>query len=585
MMASAALRRVGGPHARAMARGPHQLVHPFSTLTSNSARIDNHHHHHMSSPEAADSTPSAPINNEKRKTTALDFDSPRSAHGTKTMAELLRAILVYTSCQIQPVVDNAGSLINMSRMVVGNTLTDAVLGQTFYKHFCAGKDTDSIRPKIEQLRNDGNVGAILDYAAENEGEECTADNGKAIVTQPPYSQPARIYEYKSESDCDHHVDTFLSCIRSVRDTTPDGFAAMKLTALGQPQLLERLSTAILESQKLFFQCDANSDGKVSHEEFASTYEQLFTDAEEKLPELLTRLDPFHTGEIDYIEWSRLLRPEDLPRITSTCKDIGPLAMATPSEEELQLYNKMHARLRKLADEAADCGVRLLVDAEQHKFQPAIDSLVLDLQQEYNALDRTDTPTIFQTYQCYKKETMGKIKVDLERSRRFGYHFACKLVRGAYMQHERERAKEMDYPDPIHETIEDTHNMYDEAVEYLLKNYAKENGKIEVMIASHNQQSIEKAIQLTEKYGIDGPVLSFAQLLGMSDNLTNTLGSNGYRAYKYTPYGEVHEVIPYLLRRAQENSGMLKNGGSSELVLLLRELKRRLTPSSLERGSA
>ena len=228
---------------------------------------------------------------------------------------------------------------------------------------------------------------------------------------------------------------------------------------------------------------------------------------------------------------------------------------------------------------------LLIDAEHHKYQTAIDSVVLDLQQEYNALDRTDSPTIFHTYQCYKKETMPKIKIDLERSQRFGYHFAGKLVRGAYMQHERERAEEMGYPDPIHETIEDTHNTYDEAVEYLLKNYAENNGKIEVMIASHNQQSIEKAIQLTEKYSIDGPVLSFAQLLGMSDNLTNTLGTNGYRAYKYTPYGEVHEVIPYLLRRAQENSGMLKNGGSSELMLLLRELKRRLTPGSLDRSSA
>ena len=234
--------------------------------------------------------------------------------------------------------------------------------------------------------------------------------------------------------------------------------------------------------------------------------------------------------------------------------------------------------------STDCGVRLLIDAEQHKFQPAIDSLVLDLQQEYNAFERAVAPTIFHTYQCYKKETMGKIKVDLERSQRFGYHFAGKLVRGAYMMHERERAQEMGYPDPIHETIEDTHNTYDEAVEYLLKKYAENNGKIEVMIASHNQQSIEKAIQLTEKYNIDGPVLSFAQLLGMSDNLTNTLGTNGYRAYKYTPYGEVHEVIPYLLRRAQENSGMLKNGGSSELVLLLQELKRRLTPSNLQRSS-
>mmetsp|Transcript_38546 Transcript_38546/g.84604 ORF Transcript_38546/g.84604 Transcript_38546/m.84604 type:complete len:606 (-) Transcript_38546:79-1896(-) len=551
----------------------------FSTLHPhdiNPLSLNLHRPAGFEEPSASTSTP----DRSSTSAVSLNFESPISAHGDKTTTELLRAILVYTLCQIQPLVDHAGSLINASRNVFGNKITDTVLRHTFFMQFCAGEDTESIRPRIESMQK-ANVGAILDYAAENEGEDSA--EGPSIVTQPPYNQPARTYEYKSENDCDRHVETFLSCIRSVRDVTPDGFAALKVTALGNPFLLERLSTAITESRKLLAMFDVNGDGVITKEDFATTYEALFTDADDRLPELLTRLDPFDKNEIDYIEWSRLLRPEDLPRITASCAEIGPLALACPSDEELRLMETMHQRLRTLADEAENCGVRLLIDAEQFKFQPAIDNLVLDLQQEYNSIDRTDTPVIFHTYQCYLKETMDKIRLDLERSQRYSYHFAAKLVRGAYLHHERCAANKMGYDDPIHGTIEDTHATYDSAVEYLLRSYAEDNANVEFMCATHNQKSIEKAIQLTREYGLDPnepPIVHFAQLLGMSDNLTNTLGVNGYRAYKYVPYGKVDEVMPYLLRRAQENSGMLAHGGSMELDLLVRELKRRMTPRLL-----
>ena len=338
--------------------------------------------------------------------------------------------------------------------------------------------------------------------------------------------------------------------------------------------------------------------------FLSCTRHFFNDADEKLPELLQLLDPEDKGEVDYITWSKLLTPQDLPAITASCREIGPLGRATPTEEEVELMEKMHARAHSLAEEAFQNGARLLIDAEQGRFQPAIDNLTLELQQKYNAKDKSDTPIIFNTYQCYLKDTLEHIVVDVERSERFNYHFAAKLVRGAYRESEVELAETMGYPSPIHDTIEDTHQCYNDAVAFLLRHSVKTDKQLEIMCATHNQESIEKAIEVMNECGIDrsSPTLHFAQLFGMSgmqnsgaykcadclchrrssqhlscpasDNLTYNLGKHGYRAYKYVPYGQVKEVMPYLMRRAQENSAMMGNA-SRELVLLKSELLRRM----------
>ena len=291
------------------------------------------------------------------------------------------------------------------------------------------------------------------------------------------------------------------------------------------------------------------------------------------------LDPEDTGMVDYITWSKLLSPHDLPSITKSCREHGPLQLATPTEKEVKLIERMHERAHDLAEEAFQSGTRLLIDAEQCRFQPAIDNLVLELQQTYNATDKSDIPIIFNTYQCYLKDVIDHIEMDLERSERFNYHFACKLVRGAYMESERAKAEKDGYPSPIHDTVEDTHKSYNDAVALLLNHSVNTNKQVEVMCATHNQESIEKAIATMNECGIDrsAPTLHFAQLYGMSDNLTYNLGKSGFRAYKYVPYGEVAEVMPYLMRRAQENSSLMGNA-SRELSLLRSELFRRMKRS-------
>lgn len=317
--------------------------------------------------------------------------------------------------------------------------------------------------------------------------------------------------------------------------------------------------------------------------FRSFCRRFFNYTDTSIADIFEQFDSNHTGTVDYITWSMNLRPKDLPELTANCKEVGPLARATPNEEEVELIEAMFNRGRLLATHASEVGTRLLIDAEQVRFQPAIDNLVLELQQTFNAVGDTNRPVIYNTYQCYLKDAIERLRTDILRSERFDYHFGAKLVRGAYMESERADAIKAGLQSPIHDSIEDTHTAYGAAVDFLLQEIAKRNvgnRRIELMCATHNQQSIEEAIKGMELYQIDkqSSAVSFAQLYGMSDHLTFNLGRHGYRAYKYVPYGAVHEVMPYLLRRARENSAIV-GGAAAEFSMILNELGGRLRFSS------
>mmetsp|Transcript_4162 Transcript_4162/g.9343 ORF Transcript_4162/g.9343 Transcript_4162/m.9343 type:complete len:609 (-) Transcript_4162:253-2079(-) len=538
----------------------------FSTsLDASTVDPDNH-----DGPTLAHRAPSSP--------SRINFSDSVSAHGSKTTLDLFRAIAVFKACQLEFLVKHAEALLNASRTLLGSTLTNSLVKYTFFRHFCAGENSADMKPVIHMLEQN-NIGPILDYAAESEGgkdDDAISDGEDGIFTQPPFNQPARVYDYKSEKDCDRHVQIFKKCIRSVRDVSPThGFAALKVTALGNPELLERMSTVIVEVKNLFSKFDRKGTGLICREDFIHCYEKYFYADDQKLTKIIRLLDPNNTGMIDCISFSQLLTPCKLPNFTQKCKEIGPLALATPSSDEIILMKAMRERLHTLAKDAVYCGTKLLIDAEHAKYQPAIDNLVLELQQKYNARDRTERPFIFNTYQCYLKDSAERITTDLKRSERFSFHFAAKLVRGAYMVHERERAKKNNLPSPIHDTAENTHRCYDEVIELLLRHRARHGPGLEIMIATHNKESIERAVSLMSELDI-GPSdesVHFAQLYGMSDNLTFTLGNHGYNAFKYLPYGEVQEVVPYLVRRAQENGDMLGNAGT-EVSLLLDELRKR-----------
>jgi proline dehydrogenase len=271
--------------------------------------------------------------------------------------------------------------------------------------------------------------------------------------------------------------------------------------------------------------------------------------------------------MDFVDSSRSMNIEVISQLISICRNPGPLFKVALTQEELGLAKALFARLDRLAHMANELGVKLMIDAEQTYFQPCIDANVLRLQRLHNR----GSATIYGTYQCYLKDADARVSEDLERSKREGWYFAAKLVRGAYMVSERKLAAEQGVPSPVHDTIAATHASYHKNVELLLRD---ENA--EVMIATHNQASCEFAAKKMDELGLPrrGSGVHFGQLLGMSDHITFTLGLCGYSAFKYLPYGHVHEVLPYLIRRAQENSGLMA-GAVHERRMIRDEVTRRV----------
>lgn len=376
--------------------------------------------------EGKTSTPGSP-----KKLPVPDFSDAKAAYESKSTMELLRAMVVFQLCRIPFLVKHSETLLSTSRKIIGGTIQDAVLKATLFGHFCAGEDEKRIQPVILNMQKSG-IGSILDYAHEDDGSsaEEQQENPTTLDVNTVFQEAntkVRVYDYESEQQCDRHVDTFKKCINSVKNLDADGYAAIKVTALGNPKLLEKMSRALREVKNLYSKFDVDKDGFIAKAEFEQGYKFFFReDSETDLEEMFELLDPDHTGRVDFLTWSMLLSPSDLPRITSKCREIGPLALVSPTEEEVELMEAMFNRGHELAKEASKCGTRLLIDAEQYRFQPAIDNLVLDLQRNYNATDKADSPIIYNTYQCYLKDTSERLRMDMERSERYSYHFGAKV---------------------------------------------------------------------------------------------------------------------------------------------------------------
>lgn len=507
----------------------------------------------------------------------LNFDDAEKAFQSKTTWEIMRSLLVFRVCKISWLVQKADTVLKWSKRLFTPYLVNIVVDYTFYRQFVAGANGEGIKKTLQHLERNG-IHSVLDYAAEDDVDEETgvaqsrALGGISSAEDLRTSTVvARTYRYEDEEACDKRMEHFLESIRAAAEVDAQGFAAIKVTALGNPKLLERVSTALLAVRDLFRVMDENNDGLVDVEEFKRVYARLFTSSHEEIQGEFERLDTNKDGKVDYICFTKGINIYRGAEIASRCKNTGPFARAALDQEELELLDNMIGRVNTLAQAASESGVRIMIDAEHSYFQPAIDSVVTELQRKFNKTE----PRVYNTYQCYLKDSHDRIAVELERSRREGYKFGCKLVRGAYMVLERERAAEKGYPSPVWDTKEETHACYDAAVAMLLP-WVKNNGA-EFMVASHNQRSCELAVAGMEDHGLgpDAPVY-FGQLLGMADNLTYTLGAHGYGAYKYVPFGSIDEVMPYLIRRAQENSDVL-GGIAKETTMLRSELKRRLLP--------
>ena len=202
-------------------------------------------------------------------------------------------------------------MLQISRKIVGDTITDGVLKQTMFGHFCAGADEKGIQPAIADLAKAG-IGSILDFAAEDGGDSIDGDKGKASVMKASMiaddiiddeTPKVRIYDYESEAKCDRHVETFKQCINTVSNFKADGYAAIKVTALGNPKLLERMSLAIVEAQNLFAKFDSGGDGTIHRDEFEEGFQEYFRMDDDKLRRMIAATNPDESGDVHAVTTS------------------------------------------------------------------------------------------------------------------------------------------------------------------------------------------------------------------------------------------------------------------------------------------
>jgi len=238
-----------------------------------------------------------------------------------------------------------------------------------------------------------------------------------------------------------------------------------------------------------------------------------------------------------------------------------------SEKEELEWNASKERMARICSTARKNNVPLLIDAEETWFQEAIDELV----EEQMELHNREKTIVYNTIQLYRKDRLAYLKSSYAKAQQKGYRFGIKLVRGAYMEKERERAKSQGYPSPIHETKTQTDRDYDLALKFCIDN----RPSIQLIAGTHNEQSSKYLTELLHNHQIkpgDKNVF-FSQLYGMSDNISFNLAAHGYNVVKYVPYGPVLEVLPYLIRRAEENTS-IAGQTSRELSLIIKEKARR-----------
>jgi len=238
-----------------------------------------------------------------------------------------------------------------------------------------------------------------------------------------------------------------------------------------------------------------------------------------------------------------------------------------NEKEKQEIEKFRNRIHQLCKAAFDVNVPVLIDAEDSWYQPVIDDITDKMMELYNK----ERAIVFNTFQMYRVDRLDFLKASHQKAIKGNYFLGAKFVRGAYMEKERARAAEKGYPDPIQPDKESTDRDYNLALKYCIENI----DIISIFNGTHNDYSSAYLPQLMEEHGIsrDDKRVWFSQLLGMSDNISFNLAHEGYNVAKYLPYGPVNHVLPYLLRRAEENTSV-KGQSGRELSLITKELKRR-----------
>jgi proline dehydrogenase len=243
------------------------------------------------------------------------------------------------------------------------------------------------------------------------------------------------------------------------------------------------------------------------------------------------------------------------------------ANQTLTENEKQEWQRVKDRVSKICRSAHESNQKLFIDAEESWIQPAID----DLANENMAINNKEKVIVHNTFQMYRHDRLNYLDETIKNGKANGYHVGAKLVRGAYMEKERSRAQEMGYQSPIQTNKENTDKDYNSALKLCIENV----NMIGLCAGTHNENSSLYLVELMQEKNItpSDQRIYFSQLFGMSDHISYNLSLSNYNVAKYVPYGPVKEVLPYLIRRAQENTSV-KGQTGRELNLIMKEKQRR-----------
>lgn len=238
-----------------------------------------------------------------------------------------------------------------------------------------------------------------------------------------------------------------------------------------------------------------------------------------------------------------------------------------TEKNTRKWEAVRNRFDEVCKKSYESGVTIMIDAEESWMQDAADELVDEMMQKYNK----EKCVVYNTLQMYRHDRLFYLRKTYEKAEAENYYLGFKVVRGAYMEKERDKAADEGYPSPIQEDKAATDRDYNAAMEFIVEN----SHRISLFAGTHNEHSSELLTELMKARGMENnhPKIWFGQLYGMSDNISFKLGSMGYNVAKYLPYGPIKEVMPYLIRRAEENTSVAGQTGR-ELSLIEKEMERR-----------
>ena len=462
---------------------------------------------------------------------------------------------------------------------------------TFYGHFVGGETLEEVKPLVEEMQELG-VNSIMDYSVEEDIDRVDGVMGNGSHKK----NKCREFVYQGEKACDKNTEMFLKSIDLVADSMKgEGYSALKMTALGRPEILLRLSE-IEQAQQFYIEIMKKE--RINLE--SGDMELLLTGDDTGLLEELQELQ--FTNMVARLHkvffYAKAKKVRVIVDVEQSCYQPAVNSMTKvhdiKSEEmdllltwddeallkvfqELQFTN-MLARLHKVFSYAKAKKVRVIVDVEQSCYQPAINSMTMKFMEMYNR----DQAVVFNGYHCNDKDAFRSIIQDLEWSERNNFYFGAILVRGASVDELREMAEAMDHEDSINVHYDATNTIFccvlSKCLEKIcnLKKAGQDSKRVQVMVASHSEATVRYTLAMMESQGIESreKTVSFLQVLGMCDHVTFPLAKAGYMVYKYIPYGPVMEMWPFLLRRVIAK-GSLLSVLALEKKFLKREIWRRM----------